>query len=296
MALCAEGTHVACLPSRGSRGGRRPARVAKPIGGAAIMQPYEMKRRGSSLWIKGVLLAAAALAAVPAASNAAVTISTDLYGTAAEANRLAPDDVAGAPGYVASHWNLFSGKTMAAAPLSDSTGSAAAGVALSIGNAAPDTYLNSFSGTPSTGNAKLYYGGAGRDPWVGALTLTLTGLGAFTSYDVILYLEADFGDSNRIAQVTTSAAGSPIYYGHAPANTSGTAPFALVTSTNVASPSEGNLVKFSGLTDSTLTISFSAPQNFVYLTGFQVVGAVPEPAGLALLALVIPAMARRRCA
>ena len=269
------------------------SRLPEPTGGSETMRG-SVKGNGSGVlglhWTKATLLATFAVASIPAISSAAlVTISTDFYGTAPEANQLVPTDVAGVPAYAASNWNLVSGSTIAPASavfLHDSTGNAT-GVTLSIDNA--PGRLSSFPGTPATGNAKLYNGAVGRDHWFSPMTFTLTGLEAFKSYDLIIYTEADYGDANRIAKVDNHAAGSPTYYGHAPSNTLGTAPFALITSTTQASPSEGNYMSFGGLTASSLTVSFW-PDNYVYVTGFQVVGAVPEPMAISLFSLAIPAL------
>jgi hypothetical protein len=51
---------------------------------------------------------------------------------------------------------------------------------------------------------------------------------------------------------------------------------------------------FAGMTDPSLTVTFSAPDNYVYLTGFQVIGAVPEPMSLSLVGLAVPALLCRR--
>ena len=125
-----------------------------------------------------VALLAAVAAAATTATASTLTISTDFYGTAVEANRLLPTDVAGAPAYAASNWNLLVGETIAPATavlLHDSDGSNT-GVGISISNG--PGRLQSFGGTPVTGNAKLYNGAVGRDHWFSAMTFTLTGVGA----------------------------------------------------------------------------------------------------------------------
>lgn len=138
-----------------------------------------------------------------------------------------------------------------------------------------------------------------------ASNLNVSTLGG--SYDLIVYFDGDddvesnasraqFRVWNSYADYTNSLAPLATYYGrdkvgnnfaigHTVVNS--LADYSQITSTNEFSPTEGNYVKFSGLTSPNFYMQMVgvAGQHGVAMNGFQIV-AVPEPTSLALLAAI----------
>lgn len=233
-------------------------------------------------------------------------ISVDFYGTAASENRLAPSDIAGAGPYAAANWNLVSGSsTNTPAALNNSTGAVTPVSLSSVSVTTPGGGLGRLDTAPITGDQKLYEGNVSTDIWWASpgISFTLSGLEAFSSYDLVVYLTGmPYQDPTRRGSITTSAAGSPTYYSvslgtSSPQPGNPSANYVQVTSNDIDTPTVGNYVVFSGLTDAILTASYTAVNNVTGITGFQIIGTpVPEPATAVLLAAggAVLAMARRR--
>jgi len=146
-----------------------------------------------------------------------------------------------------------------------------------------------------------------------ATSLNLAALGG--SYDLIVYFDGDddvesnasrvqFRVWNSYADYANSLAPLATYYGrdtvgsnfsidHTVVNS--LAGYTQITSTNEFSPTEGNYVKFSGLTAPNFYMQMVgvANQHGVAMNGFQIV-AVPEPTSLAMLAAVGGWLLRRK--
>jgi len=148
------------------------------------------------------------------------------------------------------------------------------------------------------------------------ITLRLTGLSpaAFGgSYDVIIYFDGDDDVQNTVsraqiriwnslADYQNSLAPLATYYGrdktgnnfpvdHTVAGFLGD--YTQIVSTDEFNPTEGNYVRFSGLTGSEFFVRMVgvAGQHGVAMNGFQV---IPEPATVGLMAVGLAALLRRR--
>ena len=146
----------------------------------------------------------------------------------------------------------------------------------------------------STAQKKLF--GGGLNNHFGAASFTITGLDAFSSYDILVYYTAYAFGSTRNGAFT--ATGSPDTYYAAGISTFETA-FTQSNSTVSGTYAQGNYVKFSGLTAATEKITYGNENDRVFMAGFQVVGIpVPEPGAPVLGSLYFGAFAivrRRRC-
>lgn len=254
------------------------------------------------------------------------TISVNLVGGGAslDASDLAglvdPTDTANllyAATYVA-NWNNLSGAS-------------GSGVSLNLSSGAPSgatvdwtTTLGTWSlpGAPTTtGNDKMWSGYLDADN--NGASVTFSGLTVDPtrgSYDVYIYFDGDNGGDWRVAQYTigaTSLSGEDSentnwkattgqntngYFQIPAAGSGGNLEFLIPPPGRQPNNSEGNYVVFTGVSGASFTVAavgtgtgsgtYRAPIN-----GIQIVGVIPEPTTLSLLALAgLAAILRRRSA
>jgi hypothetical protein len=226
-------------------------------------------------------LLCAALLSISAAQGATI-ISVNFQGSNPVA--LAPTDSTGATAAI--NWNNVTGASGGGIALNDSTG-AASGITLTSYAAGP---FGAEGG--NTGNStpqEILFGG-GLNVNFGNASFTLSGLSAFSSYDIIAYYSGgtSFPDA-RHADFTASGTSTIFYV--AGINSVYTS-YTQSTSTTPGTFTSGNFVTYSGLADPTQTITMEYGNNSMALIGFQVVGtAVPEPstcvlAGMSCFAFV----------
>ena len=211
-----------------------------------------------------------------AAAQGATIISLNFQGS--DTVGLGAADSTGAVAAV--NWNNVTGDSGSGITLNDSTG-AASGITLTSFSAGP------FGAEgPNTANStaqKILFGGD-LNVNFGDASFTLSGLSAFSSYDLIAYYSGgtSFPDA-RHASFTASGT-STIYY-VAGINSV----YTSYTESNSTTPGTfmpGNYVRFSGLTDPTQTVTMAYGNNSMGLIGFQIIGtAVPEPSVYGLVAL-----------
>lgn len=231
--------------------------------------PPSFKRHGFALLCAGLL-------SVSASSQAATIISLNFQGN--NTVGLGASDSTGATAAV--NWNNVTGVSGSGIALNDSTGSVSA-ITLTSFTAGPfgADGPNTDNSTPQN----ILFGG-GLNVNFGNASFTLSGLSAFSSYDLIAYYSAgtSFPDT-RHADFTASGTSTVFYV--AGINSVYTS-FTQSNSTTPDTFASGNYVMFSGLTDPTQTITMEYGNNSMDLIGFQVVGtAVPEPSTYALLAI-----------
>jgi len=231
-------------------------------------------------------LAAIALGSFAPSANGAI-VSVNFQGSDAAA--LAPADSTGVE--AAGNWNNVSGTSGSSIALNDSSG-AASGITLSSFSYSGLATTNGGFTDHSSPQKTLFAGGLGVN--YGSAKFTLTGLSAYTSYDVLIYYSG--GNSfpqDRKAKVFDSASAVTTFYA-AGYNSAYTA-FKQSNSTDSTTFAIGNYVRFDGLTDPTETFTYSFNSSPTQMVGFQVIGTVPEPASLGVLSLFgVAALSRRR--
>lgn len=190
---------------------------------------------------------------------------------------LTSTDTAGAPSYESQNWNNLAGASGGPILLNDSTGSASP-VTITTYSAGLGEY--GPGGPNDTPQAILY--GSGLQTNFGNSTFELTGLDAFSSYDIVVYYSGGTSfPSSRHMEVVASGSSDTYYVAGI-----GSVFTDYTQGTNVSSASyqSSNYVVFEGLTGATQTVSLNYVNNSVGLTGFQVVGtSIPEPGALSLL-------------
>jgi len=245
----------------------------------------------------GYILTLSVAMAVAAVTMAKAQILTSVNFQGGDTGTLAPVDMTGATGYVGGNWNNETGTSGGPLVLNDSSGftsdvtltSFAAGP---FGVNGPDTDNSSAQKTLFGGSLGVNFGPA---------TFTISGLSAYSSYDLVVYYTGgtSFADS-RDANITAS--GSSLTYYVAGDNSAYTS-FDLSNSTDSSTFASGNYVVFSGLTAATETVAMNYVNNNMGLVGFQVTGyeesaPVPEPSTWALmlggLALLVGVQRLRR--
>jgi hypothetical protein len=217
-------------------------------------------------------------------TNAQTLISLNFQGN--DTVGLASGDNAGAAPYAAINWNNVTGGSYSGAPivLNDSTGTPTAVTLNSFGAG----YLSSSSG-PNSDNStpqNILFGGAvssNSSFGSGPMNFTVSGLGGFSSYDLVVYYEG--GDSFPTARdVTVTASGSALTYYGSGINNAFTA-YTQSTSTTSGTFPNANYIVFSGLTAASETVSITT-SDYMQINGFQLSGtldAVPEPSTWALM-------------
>ncbi|HUS46385.1 MAG TPA: PEP-CTERM sorting domain-containing protein [Phycisphaerae bacterium] len=137
---------------------------------------------------------------------------------------------------------------------------------------------------------------AGGSVW----TVTLTNLTSeYTpgGYDLIVYYDGNNNSADWVTEFALSSGSTTLASVFAKdatdtATWSGT--FVQATGTSAATATDGNYVRFTGLTADSLTLTTTPESGDGPINGIQIV-AVPEPAALALLSLGLAAtLARRR--
>lgn len=208
---------------------------------------------------------------------AQTVISVNFQGTNPTA--LGAGDVTGVAS--AGNWNNLAGGSGSNVALNDSLGLPSGVTLTSFGSTGLGEPNGPF-GPNNTPQSSLIGGGLGVN-W-GEASFTLSGLNAFSSYNVIVYYSG--GDSfpfTRNASFSSSQSGTVFYI--AGINSQYTT-FTQSTSTTSGSPSEGNYVLYSGLTNATQTLTMTFVDNSMTLSGFQIVGtAIPEPGAWVLVTM-----------
>ncbi len=241
----------------------------------------------------GLAFASAAMGAVMGlavtSASAGTIISMDLGNSTALANN--SSTFAGVVS--AAYWNNPTGTpTFSGKPLNDSTG-AASGATISGVNLASNTTSN-IAVVSGDNNTTMYNRGVtmnavqnttGSSLQVSSLPSALTSSG----YDVIVYFAAYSSGTWGVKVDDGTPAHLQTYYASVdaatPDYTTGGG-FVQATSTDSASPSTGNYMRFTRLNGSsfTVTVPTGGSNQFLDVTGMQIV-PTPEPASLALLAL-----------
>jgi len=210
------------------------------------------------------------------ATQGATVISLNFQGSNLVA--LAPSDSTGATAAI--NWNNVTGASGSGIALNDSTGASSA-ITLTSFTAGP---FGAEGGSTSNSTPQEILFGGGLNVNFGNASFTLSGLSAFSSYDIIAYYSAgtSFPDT-RHADFTASGTSTVFYV--AGINSVYTS-FTQSASTTPGTFAQGNYVTFSGLTDPTQTITMEYGNNSMGLIGFQVVGtAVPEPSTCLLVGM-----------
>jgi hypothetical protein len=181
--------------------------------------------------------------------------------------QLQPTDTAGAPGYAAANWNVFTGASQSTSSLlKDSTGSTAAGVTLSSFASATDTLID--SGTGLTADQKLF-AAIIQAYYAGSPAVTISSI-PYSSYSVVVYLESD--QTGRTGTVSLSGSSTTYYYSTEGGGNQPTS-YVQVTSTSSSNYMTGNYVVFTNQSGSSKTISLT-PSNWSGICGVQI---VPTP-------------------
>jgi hypothetical protein len=220
------------------------------------------------------------------AANAAI-ISVNLQGS--DTTGLAAGDSVGV--VPATHWNNAPDTSSDPVTLNDSTGLASPVTLSSYGTTGGLSHTSGSSATNATLQDTLFESGLTAN--YGTAVFSLTGLSAFSSYDLIVYYDAGTSfPTNRTATITDTGSSATTYYvrGSNSARTS----YTLSNSTTNTTYAQGNYVRFSDLTDAEQTITYTFVSSPTSLVGFQIVGTVPEPASLGLLAVGAVVLVRRR--
>ncbi|CAN5346721.1 hypothetical protein BH09VER1_BH09VER1_27980 [soil metagenome] len=217
-------------------------------------------------------LLCAGLLSISVAQGATI-ISGNFQGT--DPDGLASSDVTGV--YAAANWNNLTGGSGSSIAMFDSTNSST-GITVSFGM----TGLGNINGPfgPDTPQGHLIGGGLGVN--YGTASFTLSGLDAYSSYDIIAYYSGGSAFPYDRNLSVSSSESATIFYG-AGINSQFTT-FTQATSTTSGSPTQGNYVVFSGLTDATQTITAHFVDNSMTFSGFQIVG-VPEPSTCVLVGM-----------
>jgi hypothetical protein len=225
----------------------------------------------------GLVRFLAVVAGLFVGSAQAAVISVNLQGN--DPSGLAATSTVGV--VAAKNWNNVLGASGGPVTLKNSSGTNS-GIVLSSYSVTGLGGSIGLTATNSTPQRTLFESGISAN--FGSVKFTLTGLAAFSSYDIIAYYDAGTSfPTDRTARVTNSATLTKTYYVRG-SNTARTA-YTLSNSTVSTTYASGNYVQFAGLTDSTQTITYTFVSNPTTLVGFQVIGtAVPEPASLGLVA------------
>ncbi len=229
-----------------------------------------------------VLAASACILAGTIATATAGTISVD-FADPAQAAMLDDANIAGAPGYEASYWNVVTGKNTANADpnlpltLQDDSGTLTSAT-LSTYNSVTDT-SNAMPANPS-GDNKVF-GGYIEAYYTNGVNFTVENI-PYALYDVVVYVMSN--NTGREGGVTTSNTGATEYFYRTGGGGSQPGTYVQVTSTDPNSPTTGNYVVFENVSGSgsDLTVSLNL-NNWSGAAGFQIV-EVPEPATMAILA------------
>lgn len=222
--------------------------------------------------------------------HGATVISLNFQGSNAVA--LAPADSTGATAAI--NWNNVTGASGSGISLNDSAGAASA-ITLTSFSAGP--FGQDGGATDNSTAQKILFGG-GLNVNFGNASFTLSGLSAFSSYDIIAYYSGGVSfPSTRQASFTASGTSTVFYV--AGINSVYTS-YTQSTSTTPGTFTQGNYVMFSGLTNPVQTITMVYGNNSMDLIGFQVIGtAVPEPSTYFLLGMgglgLLLLRRRRRC-
>jgi len=189
---------------------------------------------------------------------------------------------------VQTHWNDL--KWWEGTTLYNADGNTT-GVTVDIGT--NDDAYNSrvdVSGMPVPGDNLLmrgYYHGSGTS-W----TVTFSGLTSeydsseYDSYDLIVYFDGANSSSDWTTEYAVSSGGTPlasIFAKDATDTADWDGTFVQATGTSAATATDGNYVRFTGLTADSLTLTATPDSGDAPINGLQLIPA-PEPATLALLA------------
>ncbi len=233
-----------------------------------------------------VLAIAALVSYVFAGTAFAATISVNVNGTASPVGSQTAGVVP------VGNWNDIAASMVSGVALKDSTGDTVSGLTLSTSN---------VLGYDAGGNADFGVGHAGDTAMMKGLAYTqispthfdmiFTGTVPYDTFDVYVYYHSGQVPDNVQTFSILDSSGNSLGLSKDGYEYSGAA-FQAVTSTQYAecdgtSGSNGNYVKFSGLTSSEVPTNFiirtsQINSHYAYINGVQIVG-VPEPSTIILL-------------
>jgi hypothetical protein len=192
------------------------------------------------------------------------------------------------------NFNNFTTGSLTNAALVSNNGQATTAT-LTLNGAGTYNAIRNPTPVPADGNEILNNGFV----FGGSITLTVSNI-PYPVFDLYIYqlLDPNASGSNR---VTTTTVNGVSYYSTSPTAASAgyidgdaTTPYTYVpiTSTDSASPTQGNYIRLQNLTGPNISFTATAPGN-AGVNGFQIV-AVPEPASAGLLALAALGFGARR--
>jgi hypothetical protein len=213
-----------------------------------------------------ILSALAILVVLPSLACAQTIISVDFCGQSKDV--LGPPDTAGCDAYMAAEWNVIPGNSSdEPVALKDSSGMVTEVSLLTFSSHAKPAAL----GKTSTAYEKLFGASLSTDKWFPeGVKFTVGGLHRFATYDLVVYIRCE--SSGRLAEITTSAEGSPCYYVTGPRKLRDAQPYKEIRSLSRDHAEAGDHVIFRGLRDPELTVKYKAINGASGVTGFQIIG------------------------
>ncbi len=229
--------------------------------------PHCLRSRTPALFFSGITLAGMAWISLSTA-QAQTVISVNFQGT--NPVGLASSDSTGVP--AATHWNNAIGINGSGLALQNSVG-APSGVTLT-------SYANNGAGTGTnveyTGNdtpQRILFGGAiEASYWYGSARFSLSGLSAFSRYDLVIYYSGiQSWAGGRTGNISIAETPTKHYFQTTGSSGDFTS-FTESVSTTPGTFDAGNYVVFRDLTAATASVVMENVSDWVVLAGFQIIG------------------------